>query len=145
MSVPLGLVRSLWKMACAAAGRGGRGGVAALRVNRRARAAAAGGAGAGVLLVLLLLAGAPAAAAQQSLAAQSPPAVQPVAETVAQADEPGVGASDPLPAPRMDRAYAHVFLAFAIAWILIFGYVWALNRRIAEAERDLARLAERGG
>lgn len=45
-----------------------------------------------------------------------------------------------LPAPGTQRAYWHVFLAFGIAWALLLGYVVLLNRRLAEAERDLARL-----
>lgn len=47
------------------------------------------------------------------------------------------------PAPRTLRAHWHVFTAFAIAWLLLFGYALALGRRFARIERSLD--AVRGG
>lgn len=46
-------------------------------------------------------------------------------------------------APRTLRAYWHVFAAFGIAWLLLFGYALALGRRFARIERSLD--AVRGG
>jgi CcmD family protein len=42
--------------------------------------------------------------------------------------------------PRTLKAYWHVFIAFAIAWILLFGYALSLGRRFARVERELQRL-----
>lgn len=121
-----------------AALRGRRHGGAGLAVGLRARLRS----WAWVALAALCL----AAGVAPAMAQEGPPAA--ADSTVQPADPPAAavgGASDPLPAPRTDRAYTHVFLAFGIAWLLILGYVLALNRRIATAERDMARLAERGG
>ena len=40
--------------------------------------------------------------------------------------------------PRTLRDYTHVFVAFAVAWILLFGYVVSLGRRWSAVERELA-------
>lgn len=47
--------------------------------------------------------------------------------------------------PEEDRLPAAPFLisAYAIVWILAFGYFWLLSRRQADVERDLAELARR--
>jgi CcmD family protein len=42
--------------------------------------------------------------------------------------------------PRTLKAYWHVFIAFAIAWVLLFGYTLSLGRRFARVERELQRL-----
>ncbi|MDP9347602.1 MAG: CcmD family protein [Gemmatimonadota bacterium] len=42
--------------------------------------------------------------------------------------------------PRTLRDHWHVFVAFALAWVLLFGYVVSLGRRFARVERDLRRL-----
>jgi CcmD family protein len=44
-------------------------------------------------------------------------------------------------APRSQRPYWHVFSAFAVAWVLLFGYAVLLGRRLAAVERDLTRAA----
>lgn len=46
--------------------------------------------------------------------------------------------------PRTLRAYWHVFVAFALAWLLLFGYVVSLGRRFARVEDGLRRLAGAG-
>lgn len=52
-----------------------------------------------------------------------------------------VAPSSPLPSrpapPRTLRAHWHVFVAFALAWALLFGYALSLGRRFARLERDL--------
>ena len=40
------------------------------------------------------------------------------------------------PSPAM-RPYVHVFVAYAITILAVFGWVFALNRRIARLERKL--------
>ncbi|MBW3630848.1 MAG: CcmD family protein [Gemmatimonadetes bacterium] len=42
------------------------------------------------------------------------------------------------------RAYWHVFVAFAVAWALLFGYVVALGRRFGSLEREIRRLEGTG-
>ena len=39
--------------------------------------------------------------------------------------------------PRTLRAHWHVFVAFTLAWALLFGYALSLGRRFARLERDL--------
>ncbi|HEU0013276.1 MAG TPA: CcmD family protein [Longimicrobium sp.] len=40
--------------------------------------------------------------------------------------------------PRTLRAYWHVFIAFAVAWVLLFGYVVTLARRFRRLEEQVA-------
>lgn len=40
------------------------------------------------------------------------------------------------------RAHWHVYIAFAVVWALLFGYVLSLGRRFARLERDLGRAGE---
>ena len=55
------------------------------------------------------------------------------------------GAGSSLPArqapPRTFRAYWHVFIAFAVAWLLLFGYTVSIARRFRRVEEQLDRLA----
>jgi CcmD family protein len=37
-----------------------------------------------------------------------------------------------------------VMSAYAVAWLLIFLYVWSLWRRLSRVERDLIELGQRG-
>lgn len=41
--------------------------------------------------------------------------------------------------PRTLRAYWHVFAAFTIAWLLVFGYALSLGRRFSKLEREIGR------
>ena len=43
--------------------------------------------------------------------------------------------------PRTLRAYAHVFIAFAIVWALLFGYLVFLARKFRRVEEQVAALA----
>jgi CcmD family protein len=97
-------------------------------------------------LVLVLMASAPAAPAFP----QSEPTTQP---SVVQAPAGGVDAIAPQatpsglpvrpPAPRTLRDYWHLFIAYAVVWVLIFGYVISLGRRFGRVEAELQRA--RGG
>ena len=49
------------------------------------------------------------------------------------------------PPPRTLRSHWHVFVAFAIAWGLLFGYALALGRRFGTIERRIERLERDGG
>lgn len=93
----------------------------------------------GVAMLFAMTASFTPAPAQEPVA----PAGEPVEEASATAPDDPATVSDPLPAPNFTRAYWHVFLAFGIAWALVLGYVVLLNRRMADAERDLGRMAER--
>ena len=79
--------------------------------------------------------------APAALRAQAAPDTS--AAAVAAAPAPA-SAADGLPQrvgpPRTLKAYWHVFIAFAIAWILLFGYTLSLGRRFARVERELQRL-----
>jgi CcmD family protein len=99
-----------------------------------------------LLLCLLLLAGMPAASR-----AQEPPAVQtevaaPASDAATEAAAPSQSSGLPVAAapPRTMRAYWHVFIAFAIAWALLFGYVVVLGRRFGMLEKEIKRLEGTG-
>jgi CcmD family protein len=90
------------------------------------------------------------AAAPAGLRAQESPSAAPAAQAPGgTAPDPSaslqtrsVGSSAGLPQraapPRTLRDYTHVFAAFALAWILLFGYVVSLGRRWSAVERELA-------
>jgi CcmD family protein len=99
---------------------------------------------AAVLAVAAALAS-PAAAPLTAQAPESTPAAAPAAA------EPGAPAlqtvrrTSDLPsrarAPRTLRAYWHVFAAFAFAWVLLFGYVVSIGRRLKKLEESAAALS----
>lgn len=35
------------------------------------------------------------------------------------------------------RPYAHVFVAYALAWLLVIGWTWSIARRLGKVERRL--------
>jgi CcmD family protein len=80
---------------------------------------------AGIVLVLCLNAG-------WALYAQQPP--QPPEGFVPAANLPG---QEQLPAAPL------VITAYSVVWLLVFGYLWSIWRRIARAERDLADVSRR--
>ena len=100
------------------------------------------------LLALFALAAAPAAHAQAPAgetateaagAAQAGAPVQPAAPA---ADATPSGTSLPrYTPPRTMRAYAHVFASFAVAWVLLFGYVVFLARKFRRVEEQVAALS----
>jgi CcmD family protein len=36
-----------------------------------------------------------------------------------------------------------VIAAYSVVWLLVFGYLWSIWRRLARAERDLAHISHR--
>ena len=102
------------------------------------------------LLALFALASVPAAHAQAPAgerateAAGAASAGAPVSPAVPAADAPSSSASNLPPRytpPRTLRAYAHVFVAFAVAWVLLFGYVVFLARKFRRVEEQVEALA----
>jgi CcmD family protein len=94
---------------------------------------------------LALLAGAPAGLRAQEPSSPAPAAqapggtvVDPSASLQTRTVEPSSGLPQRAAPPRTLRDYTHVFAAFAIAWILLFGYVVSLGRRWSAVERELA-------
>jgi CcmD family protein len=79
--------------------------------------------------------------APAALRAQAPDTTATSAAAVAEVPS-GSGLPERAGPPRTLRAYWHVFAAFAIAWILLFGYALSLGRRFANVERELRRLGE---
>ena len=37
------------------------------------------------------------------------------------------------------RGYRHVFVAYAVAWLLVFGWLFSVARRLGRIERSLQR------
>ena len=106
---------------------------------------------AGVAAVGVLAVGAAVAQAPPDLSrplaqaqADSPPSVEASPPDLgATAQEPGgAQAGLPLrePPPRTLRAYWHVFIAFAVTWLLLFGYALTVGRRFGRLEEELRRL-----
>ena len=78
-----------------------------------------------------------AAAVSSSGAPASTEAAAPAADAAAQ-----TGASLPRSTPpRTLRAYTHVFAAFAVAWVLLFGYLVFVARKFRRVEEQVNALA----
>jgi CcmD family protein len=97
-----------------------------------------------VLLALFALLAAPAAG-------PSPMAQAPAATSTEAAASPAVPAADAAQSGsealrlyaqrRAQRAYTHVFVAFAAAWVLLFGYIFLLARKFRRVEEQVKALA----
>jgi CcmD family protein len=97
-----------------------------------------------VLLALFALLAAPAlgpSAGAQAPAATSSEAAASPAVPAADAAQPGSAALPRYTPPRTLRAYTHVFVAFAVAWVLLFGYVFFLARKFRRVEEQVEALA----
>jgi CcmD family protein len=89
---------------------------------------------AAVIAAALALSAAPSAT--PALAQGSPPA-----EAAAAQPAPSALPGDQLAAPpRTLRAYWHVFIAFTLAWLFLFGYALSLGRRFGRLEREIDSL-----
>ena len=95
------------------------------------------------LAAAALLAAAPVSAplAAQTTA-QAPAATAPAADAQAAptASAPATLAAAPAAPPRTLRAYWHVFTAFALVWIAMFGYALSLGRRFRRLEGEVDAL-----
>lgn len=99
------------------------------------------------ILFLFLLAFSPAPASaqvapEQSVLAQATPdAAAPAdVQNPSLAAQTGAGLPQPNTGARTMRAYWHVFIAFAVVWLLLFGYALTLGRRFGKLEEELRRL-----
>ena len=104
------------------------------------------------LLALVALAAAPAVYAQapagetasEAAASSSAPVSAPAAGVQAAPAADATSSASSLPRytpPRTLRAYAHVFVAYAVAWLLLLGYMVFLSRKFKRVEEQVAALA----
>jgi CcmD family protein len=98
------------------------------RQGRRYTAAGA------ILLLILLAISADVSAARQQPAAQ-PPATTPAQEGFVPIDQ--LQPKEEMPAAPL------VMAAYAVAWLVIFGYVWSLWRRLHQVEVEIADVNRR--
>jgi CcmD family protein len=75
--------------------------------------------------------------ATRASAQESAPTTVAVTQPATSGTLPGEQAPAP---PRTLRAYWHVFIAFALAWLFLFGYALSLGRRFRNLERDVDAL-----
>jgi CcmD family protein len=101
------------------------------RDNRHGRRHTAAGA---ILLLILLGMSADITFARQQ------PAAQPPATTAAQE---GFVPIDQLQQKEEMPAAPLVMAAYAVAWLVIFGYVWSLWRRLHQVELEIADVSRR--
>lgn len=93
-----------------------------------------------ILSALLLIGAAPTTQATAPLVTVA--VAQETATPDAAAQEPITSSGLPVrdSAPRTLRAYWHVFIAFGITWLLLFGYAVSVGRRFGRLEQELGRL-----
>jgi CcmD family protein len=101
-----------------------------------------------VLVSLLAFGSAPAAAAQEARdgapAVAEPLGQSPPVTPAPAAQQTGGGLPERAPQARTMRAYWHVFVAFAVTWLLLFGYALTVGRRFGHLEDEIRRLAAAG-
>jgi CcmD family protein len=85
------------------------------------------------VFTILLLAGMLIGSSAPALAAQPP--VPPAQEGFVPLDQ--MPQQEQLPAARL------VIAAYAVAWVLVFGYLWSIWSRLARVERELADVSRR--
>ena len=90
-----------------------------------------------IAAVVALAGSPPAGVAQETAPVVEAPAGMDVA---AQTGEAEMGLPLREPPPRTLRAYWHVFIAFAVTWVLLFGYALTVGRRFGKLEEELRRL-----
>jgi CcmD family protein len=94
------------------------------------------------LLASFVLLAVPAQAVAQETAPAPAAAAQPAPqEPIFTAASPAETATG-LPRTGVDRTmrgYWHLFIAFAVTWLLLFGYAISLGRRFSALERKLER------
>ena len=86
-------------------------------------------------------------AAPSTLAALAAAAQQPAAQRPAEQRPPeppaGFVPADSLPQQEQLPAAPLVIAAYAVAWVLVFGYLWTIWQRLGRVERELAEVRRR--
>jgi CcmD family protein len=105
-----------------------------------------------LLLIAVAIVVLPGVGAGEMAAQEYPIAAEGSGASAVQAqstDASVVGATAGLPArdtpPRTLRAFTHVFVALALTWLLLFGYVISLGRRFARLDAEVLALGRGGG
>ena len=86
----------------------------------------------GALLIVTLLAGAPALAQTPA-----PPAKPAAAQDGFVPVDGPLDPSDTIPAPML------VGTAYAVIWMVLFGYLWSIRTRLASVEREMSAIDRR--
>jgi CcmD family protein len=96
-----------------------------------------------LLCVLTVLAVLPLPAQIQD--AEAPPVTESIPTTTVdpqpEAQAVSSGLPERAPQARTMRAYWHVFIAFGVTWLLLFGYALTVGRRFGRLEEEVHRLA----
>lgn len=92
-------------------------------------------------LFLALSGGAPVSASVQN-AAPEPAATTTEAQLSEAHGVPTTLTAERAVAGRTLRSHWHVFIAFALAWALLFGYALSVGRRISRLGREVSALEE---
>jgi CcmD family protein len=93
----------------------------------------------GLVTVLALALSVPAPAQRSPYGMDTVPAAEQVREAASPTPATQATPHRPIP-PRTLRAYWHLFIAFAFAWALLFGYLLYLGARTRRIEREMERL-----
>ena len=91
-----------------------------------------------VFLFLLLLV--PRSELAGQIAADTSQAVEPVEVTVATESQDVLVQASRLPPSATTRTYVHVFLAFAIAFLLLWAYTVGIGRGLGKLEDEVRQL-----
>lgn len=91
-----------------------------------------------LLIALVLLAAAPLHAQTPPSSAATPPATPAAQDGFVPVDSP-ISPDDVMPAPRL------VAIAYALVWLIFFGYVWSVRTRLVRVERELHSVSRRVG
>jgi CcmD family protein len=99
------------------------------------------GRSAALAALVAALAAAPSTLA--ALAAAQQPAAQRPAEQRPPEPPAGFVPADSLPQQEQLPAAPLVITAYAVAWVLVFGYLWTIWQRLGRVERELAEVRRR--
>jgi CcmD family protein len=93
------------------------------------------------IVAMLTLSGILAADQSVALASAQASQLDPTAsEALLTAQAQGGEIAQPPLQPRSMRPYWHVFMAFAVVWLLLFGYALTVGRRFGRLEEEVRRL-----
>lgn len=101
--------------------------------NRRRTACAVGV----LALLALLLLPASALVAPATPGGAHALAAETVVSPVPPAQAQGGQGGSPLASQTLGRGYWHVFIAYAVAWLLVLGWAISIARRLSKIEREI--------